>query len=146
MRIYLDNCCYNRPYDDQTSVPINLETRAKLVIQEMVRQGIHELVSSETLEYEIDASPYEEQSTAIRKFIQTYASLYVGAKRYEEVINLAKTIEETGVKYYDARHVASAIIAKCNYFITVDKRLLKYQTDEIRLVNPIEFISETEEI
>ena len=122
MRIYLDNCCYNRPYDDQTSVPINLETRAKLVIQEMVRQGIHELVSSETLEYEIDASPYEEQSTAIRKFIQTYASLYVGAKRYEEVINLAKTIEETGVKYYDARHVASAIIAKCNYFITVDKR------------------------
>ncbi len=95
---------------------------------------------------DIDASPYEEQSTAIRKFTQTHASLYVGAKRYDELINLAKTIEETGVKYYDARHVASAIIAKCDYFVTVDKRLLKYQTDEIRLVNPIDFISEMEEI
>lgn len=25
MRVYLDNCCYNRPYDDQSQMRIHLE-------------------------------------------------------------------------------------------------------------------------
>ena len=37
MRVYLDNCCYNRPYDDQTSTTISLETQAKLKIQELIK-------------------------------------------------------------------------------------------------------------
>ena len=28
-RLYLDNCCFNRPYDDQSSLPVYLETQAK---------------------------------------------------------------------------------------------------------------------
>lgn len=28
MRIYLDNCCYNRPYDDQSYLNVSLETQA----------------------------------------------------------------------------------------------------------------------
>jgi len=38
MRVYLDNCCYNRPYDDQTQMRINLETQAKLYIQQLIRE------------------------------------------------------------------------------------------------------------
>jgi len=37
MRIYLDNCCFNRPYDNQDSVAVRLETEAKLYIQEDVK-------------------------------------------------------------------------------------------------------------
>ena len=33
MRIYLDMCCFNRPYDDQTQPRIRIETEAKVVIQ-----------------------------------------------------------------------------------------------------------------
>lgn len=33
MRVYLDNCCYNRPFDDQRQVRVRLETEAKLRIQ-----------------------------------------------------------------------------------------------------------------
>lgn len=32
-RIYLDNCCFNRPYDDQLNLNIHLEAEAKLFIQ-----------------------------------------------------------------------------------------------------------------
>ncbi len=32
MRIYLDNCCYNRPFDDQTQERIHLESEAILTI------------------------------------------------------------------------------------------------------------------
>lgn len=30
MRVYLDNCSFNRPFDDQTQIKISLETEAKL--------------------------------------------------------------------------------------------------------------------
>ncbi len=30
MRIYLDNYCFNRPFDDQSQIRINLEAEAKL--------------------------------------------------------------------------------------------------------------------
>ncbi len=36
MRIYLDNCCFNRPYDNQSQIRIHLETEAKLHIQELI--------------------------------------------------------------------------------------------------------------
>jgi len=29
LKIYLDNCCYNRPYDDQSQLKVSLEAQAK---------------------------------------------------------------------------------------------------------------------
>ena len=52
MRLYLDNCCFNRPYDSQSSIKVNLETRAKLHIQEEIKKGKYELVTSYMLEFE----------------------------------------------------------------------------------------------
>ena len=40
MRVYLDNCCYNRPFDDQGQVRVRLETEAKLRIQALMRTGV----------------------------------------------------------------------------------------------------------
>ena len=54
-----------------------------------------------------------------------------------KVKEMAREIMETGMKYKDACHVASAIIAGCDYLISTDKRLLKYKNDKIKLVNPI---------
>ena len=45
MRVYLDNCCYNRPYDDQTQLRISLESQAKLYVQELIKDGKLELAS-----------------------------------------------------------------------------------------------------
>ncbi len=39
MRVYLDNCCFNRPFDDQRQLRIRLEAEAKLRIQEVIREG-----------------------------------------------------------------------------------------------------------
>ena len=51
---------------------------------------------------------------------------------------------QTGIKFKDACHVASAIYAGCEYFISTDIRLLKYNTKEIKMVSPIEFVTEME--
>ena len=52
MRVYLDNCCYNRPYDNQSQLRISLESQAKLHVQGMIRDGEIQLASSYMLIYE----------------------------------------------------------------------------------------------
>lgn len=49
-----------------------------------------------------------------------------------------------GVKFVDACHVACAIFAECDYFVSTDYRLLKYKIEEIKLLNPIDFLLEME--
>lgn len=61
MRIYLDNCCFNRPFDDQTQLKISLETQAKLAVQDMIFHKKHTLVWSYILEYENLQNPFEIQ-------------------------------------------------------------------------------------
>ena len=39
MKIYLDNCCFNRPFDDQSQIKIHIEAQAKLDIQKNIKQG-----------------------------------------------------------------------------------------------------------
>ena len=47
MRVYLDNCCYNRPFDPQTDLRISLETAAKMQVQALMRSGEVEYVWSD---------------------------------------------------------------------------------------------------
>ena len=49
MRVYLDNCCYNRPYDPQEELAVVLETFAKLQIQALMRSAGY--VNRERLDY-----------------------------------------------------------------------------------------------
>lgn len=43
MIIYLDNCCYNRPFDDQTQERIHLESEVILKVLKMgqIKQVMH---------------------------------------------------------------------------------------------------------
>ena len=61
MRVYLDNCCYNRPFDDQVQLRVRLETEAKLAIQRHMRMGILEYVWSDMLANEVDESKFWER-------------------------------------------------------------------------------------
>ena len=146
MRVYLDNCCYNRPYDDQSQIRIYLETEAKLYIQDIIKNGGLELVTSYILEYENGKNRFSHKRQAINDFMSMNESYYVGEERDGEAKEIAKGIIETGVKNMDALHVACAIIAKSDYFITTDDRLLKYQTKDIQIVTPGEFIRRLETV
>ena len=132
MKIYLDNCCYNRPYDDQSQLRISLETQAKLYIQDLIRQQKLDLVSSYVLWYENSQNPFEIRKRAISEFIQKNTIEYIDIDKAEEIKCKADDIMKTGVKTKDAYHVACAIYANCDYFFTTDDRLLKYATDEIQ--------------
>lgn len=146
MKVYMDNCCYNRPYDDQTYIRIHLETEAKLHIQDMVKRGEVDLVTSFMLEYENGKNRFSHKKRAIADFMSANESYYVGIGKEEEARILAGRIIETGVKSADALHVACAILAGSDYFITTDDRLLKFQTEDMQVVTPGEFIRRLEAV
>ncbi len=148
MRIYFDNCAYNRPYDDLSNWEVNLEAQTKIKIQEMVRSGDYELVTSEMSLYELDNGPDATRKANIRAYMEEYSSVHVGPKRNGEVQSLAREIMNVGVKYKDACHAASALIADCDYLISTDYRFIKrfrsYRTEKLRAVTPQIFCDEME--
>lgn len=146
MRIYLDNCCYNRPYDDQSQMRIHLETQAKLYIQDLIKNNKIELVTSYILDYENGKNKLMQRKRTIETFMNSNESYYVGSECDEDVNKIAVSIMQTGIKEKDAFHVACAVLAGCDYFITTDDRLLKYQSDQILLITPCEFIRKLEEV
>lgn len=144
MRVYLDNCCYNRPYDDSSQKRIYWEAEAKLHIQDMIRQGELELAASYMLIFENQQNPYENRREAIYQFLLDNVSRFISSENEENIRCLLADIMKTGVKKKDAVHIVCAILADCKYFITTDDRLLKYQTDKLELINPIDFVRRLE--
>ena len=140
MKIYLDNCCYNRPFDDQTQLTISIETQAKLQIQREIVLDKHQLVTSYILRMENAQNPFENRRFFTEDFIRRNSSEHIGVDEWKNVEEKAKGIMETGIKEKDALHVASAIVSGCDCFITTDKRLLKYSAPEIMILNPVDFI------
>jgi hypothetical protein len=76
MKIYLDNCCFNRPFDDQSQLKIRLEAETKLKIQEDIRSGKYVLIWSYILDYENSKNPFQERHKQIAKW-RNYAKFDV---------------------------------------------------------------------
>jgi len=144
MKVYLDVCSYNRPYDPQDQLSVAMETQSKLHIQNLVKEEKLELVSSYIVDYEISKNPFEMRRKSIEKFIEEYATEYVSPEAEKKLEPIVKELMENGAKEKDAYHVASAVYAGCDYFISTDYRLLKKKFNGIRMVTPVEFVTETE--
>ena len=145
LKIYLDNCCYNRPFDDLTQLKVNIEANAKIYVQSLIKDKVINLCYSYISLAEILDCNIEYNRESILDFIAEVDAKYVGYDK-SNVNSLANEAISTGVKDKDANHVACAIIGKCDYLLTTDSRLLNYKTDKIKIVNPIEFVEIWEEM
>lgn len=141
MRIYLDNCCFNRPFDDQAQIRVRLEAEAKLKIQEEIRSGRLQLVWSYILDYENNKNPYQERKERIRNW-KMYAVSDV--QESSELLKAANFRNQQGIQKIDCLHIACAILSKCECFLTTDDGILKCgkMIDNIKIDDPIGFIKE----
>jgi len=141
LKVYLDICCFNRPFDDQVQLKIKLETDAKLFVQQQILLGKYQLVWSYILDYENSKSPFKEQSRAIAAWEK------LSCETIDEtpaVLARAKKLIDSGIKTMDALHIACAAESGCDYFITTDRRLLSAAEPDVKIVNPVQFIQEIE--
>ncbi len=139
MRIYLDNCCFNRPFDDQNQIRIYLETQAKLYVQSKIKDGQIELVWSYILDYENAFNPYVERKITIQKW---KLKAIMDIDENKQILERAKELISLGLKSKDALHVSCAIEGRCDYFLTTDDKVLKKLKDykKIIAISPVNII------
>lgn len=139
MQIYMDNCCFNRPFDDQSQLKIKLEAESKIYIQENILLKKIKLVWSYILDYENAANPFDERRNSIQIWKNHAIDDIV---ENAEILEKAESMQQKGIKSKDALHIACAIFSKSNYFITTDDSILKKlkDFDEIKVIDPINFI------
>ena len=141
-RVYLDNCSLNRPFDKPLTPVIQIEVVAKVDVQQQIRAGKIELAWSFILDHEITKNPYPERKQAIVPW-KHQSVVFIGPG--EDIRHHALTIRKSGIKVMDALHIACAIKAKCQYFLTTDKQVFKKKKiDGIILMNPVDFVREAE--
>ena len=137
IRVYLDNCCFNRPYDEQQLLKVRIETQSKMNIQQWILDGKLELAWSFILEYENDKNPFAERRKQIEKW-QNVAVVDCGLT--DEILNKSKSFALLGLREKDSYHVACAISANADYFITTDTKILNKGISEIKVVSPVDFV------
>jgi len=144
LRIYLDNCSYNRPFDDQTQIKVALETEAKRHIQRLITEKVIDLACSYVNRFENDKNPHPANRKSINEFFKN-AAVYIDHTYSHSIEKRAVAIRQSGIKTADAFHLSGAIEGSCDYFITTDKPLLKFTDSKIIVCNPVQFIDYMEE-
>ncbi len=144
MKIYIDVCCLNRPFDDQTQDRIRLETEAIYTILKFIEIGQFALLNSDIILYEVEKIPNLKRKNSIR-MILSKAKYYIDLN--EDILKRGYEIQKIGVKSYDALHIASAEYGKAKIFLTTDDKLLKVVQNNldkihIKVQNPLNWILE----
>ncbi|PSQ95867.1 MAG: nucleic acid-binding protein [Bacteroidetes bacterium SW_9_63_38] len=145
MLIYLDTCSIQRPFDDQSQLRIAMESEAVLRAIQLVEQGDLDLLASETLRIETERNPHSRR----RRFafgVLAHAARFVETD--SQIESRARQYENTGLRPFDALHLASAVEAEADMFCTTDDQLLRRgsgaETEHTRVLTPIALIEEVE--
>jgi len=141
MRIYLDCCSLQRPFDDKSQPRIAVEAEAVLVILALCESGGLKLISSDALLFEIGRIPDQDRkddALTILKIAKEPLDLT------PEIENLARRLVASGLKPLDALHLAFASDSKVDYFCTCDDKLVKKAKSlsglNTKVVSPTELV------
>jgi len=144
MKVYLDNCALNRPFDDQRQPRIRMETEAVELILAKVEEGAWAWYSSQVVRLENAQTPDEERREKIDGILSIATETVAITASIEE---RAVLMEAMGFTSLDALHLASAEAANVDAFVTCDDKLYKRAKRlsarlNVRVVNPTDWIKE----
>ncbi len=146
MRLYLDACCYNRPFDDPAVARNHLEAEAVVAILSHVQEGTWTLVGGSPLEQELGAIRDANRREAVMAMLSAQdESIVVGQTEYDRSVELMRL----GFRRLDSLHVACAESARCDVLLTTDDQLLRKgarHADRLRVEvrNPLDWLLEQE--
>ncbi len=113
-----------------------------MAIQSMIVERRIELAASSFINYEISHKEDKESRDSILLFVEKNAKSFLRNIHDRRLETLHDKVMAHGIKNMDVYHIASAILLGCDYFITTDDRILKYDDDSIKILNPVRFIME----
>lgn len=142
LRIYLDCCCYNRPFDDLSEARAAFESEAVLRIIRRAEVGRWNLVTSDAVLYEIRRMPdFQRREACLAMCGLAKSHIYTS----EEVRKIAARLSAAGFAPLDAAHLAFATAGDADLFLTVDDRLLRKARatgimDPVVVANPADWL------
>lgn len=144
LRIYLDTCVYNRPFDDKDNPRITLEAEVFLILLKEIERGRYALVVSTVNVMENEKNPHYERKEKI-KDIFSLADDFIELDKKD--LARAENLEKLGFTGLDALHIAVCEKAKVDYFITCDDKLIKAYIKnrrkiKIKVINVLDFVRE----
>jgi predicted nucleic acid-binding protein len=144
MKIYLDTCSLNRPFDDQSQERIRLETEAVMILLARLSRREWTWLGSQALEIEIDRAPDADQRSRLQR-IAGYVEQVVAIG--QEELDRASELEKLGFSGFDAVHLACAESGGADVFLSTDDRLLKRakryaKKIHVKVVNPLDWLKE----
>jgi predicted nucleic acid-binding protein len=145
MRIYLDVCAIQRPFDDAGQQRILDETEVLRAVVKLIERGSIELVGSFALDYENHLNPDPTRREYTEMVLSLASERIKPSAAVERRTNAFKAV---GMGTWDAAHLAAAVEAGVNFFCTCDDRLLrlarKADTGLTRAVSLLELFKEVE--
>jgi predicted nucleic acid-binding protein len=134
MKVYLDACCWCRPFDDHGQYRVRLEAEAVLGIIARAGAGEFVLAASEATDYELSAIADVEK---LNKILSLYAAaneklFYTADSRKRSLFFL-----QQGLKLLDSLHLALAEEYQQNVLLTTDDRFIKAAT-KVEVGLPVE--------
>ncbi|MBR6295110.1 MAG: type II toxin-antitoxin system VapC family toxin [Treponema sp.] len=143
MTLYLDNCCYNRPFDDQTQDRIHIESEAILAVLKACENGMITILSSPIVRMEIDKFSNADKR---EKVLALYSLANPDIPFTEKIKKRAEEIRtKSSIRVMDSLHVATAEAGKADAMLTTDDKLIKACSKlvlDVKVVNPITFLLE----
>ena len=145
-RIYLDNCCVNRPFDDQTQNRIQRETAAIAQIFSHFHNGKWQWITSKILRCEIDQNPILKKRSSVNALLGSVPQFVCVSCNKAEVLR-GKQLELLGFKKYDAWHLACAESGRSDVFLTTDDQVVNKARGtssqlHVRVENPDTWLQE----
>jgi len=139
--IYLDYNCFQRGFDNQSQIRIQMEASACQEIFTRAEKGAVRLIWSFMHEDETIFCPFAERKYEVFR-LASLCKVRVGPK--EEIYNFAKSFQQREkLSAKDAVHLGCAYYAKAKFFLTCDDKLMKQAKRlnlKIRVMNPVDYI------
>ncbi|MDZ4686628.1 MAG: PIN domain-containing protein [Planctomycetaceae bacterium] len=145
MRLYLDACCLNRPFDDQSQLRVRLEAEAIRTIFQLCTEGLHQWIGSAVLLMELGRTPDEQRRQRTTDLLEL-ADVLAESDPADRA--RARELALLGFGDFDAAHLATAERLACDVFLTTDDRLIKKAHSlapallRIRAMNPLSWLQE----
>ncbi|MBR5966447.1 MAG: PIN domain-containing protein [Treponema sp.] len=143
MKVYLDNCCYNRPFDDQSQDRIHIESEAVLAVLKACESGLLTVLSSPVVRMEIDKFSNEDKR---EKVLALYSLANPDVPFTEEIKKRAEELRsKSSIRLMDSLHVATAEAGKADAMLTTDDKLIKACAKlnlGTQVMNPVTFLLE----
>lgn len=122
MRIYLDNCCYNRLLDDRSYSQIYYERNSIMLILELAEQSAIQIIGSQMLVREM-ADTRDLYKCAVLQTVYGLCSEEV--RITTQILERSEEIRHSSnIKYKDSLHLACAEAAKADALLTTHRKFM----------------------